>query len=350
MLFSLLMLLTSAVQGTYGLIVTQSDPLINTFSPTEKTVNTLWLRKSVEHPLGEDYVIPEQITFAFQLNFGTFYANTTLQTTAGAITTDANGSVTVSIHPGSSFGIEGIDAGTEVTVTEVQKEGSGFAVKDSIATREITVAEEGSVLLEFVNIYSPAAVQPLQVNVGGIKILSGRDWQAGDTFSFTLEQYAANDTWMPLGTRTVTYNAADPAFNVFDFSDLVQELTFDTVGTYTFRMTEAAGTLENIVYDQNVHSFILQVTDTDMDGKLEIGNVTGSQNTAVKEKDGVYQITAEFNNTYIPSVVSEPGVPKPELPEEEPPESPYTGGIDPRFLWSLLIPTIVIPYIKKKTA
>ncbi len=337
LLLSLLMLLTSAVQGTYGLIVTQSNRLTNTFSPTEQALNTLWIRKTVEHPLGAGYVIPEQITFDFQLELGNFYANTILQTTVGEITTDANGSVTVSIHPGSSFGIEGIDTGTKVTVTEVQKEGSGFAAKDGAATQEITVAEEGNMLLEFVNVYTPAVVQPLQVTVGGTKTLSGRDWQEDDAFSFILEQKIGEDTWMLLGRKTVAYNAADPSFNVFDFSDLVQGLTFDAIGNYTFRIREEAGTLENIIYDQAVHFFTIHVTDTDMDGKLEIGKVSALQNTVIIEENETYRITASFGNIYA----------SPEVTDPEPPKSPYTGGFEWSFLLILLIPNFLL-YIKKK--
>ena len=305
LLVSLIVLLTSTVNTTFGFIVTKTDSLINTFVPFDNIISNLLISKNVEHPFGDEYVIPDNIAFDFKVDFGSLYANTTIKTTTGDIVADKNGSIQISVKPGESFAVEGIDAGTKVTVTEIQKDGSGFTVKDSAATMEGIVAEDGSLKFEYVNIYTPASVQPVNVSVVGTKILEGREWQSGDAFSFTLEQKQSDRTWTVIGTKAVTYDANNTAFNQFDFSDLIQTLTFDKVGTYNFRMTEAEGNHENVDYDKSVNTFAIKVTDVDMDGKLEVSTVTAAQNAKVTETDGKYKVNITFNNTFIP-VVSEP--------------------------------------------
>ena len=305
LLVSLIMLLTSTVNTTYGFIVTKTDSLINTFVPFDSVISNLLISKNVEHPFGDEYVIPDNIAFDFKVDFGSIYANTTIKTTNGDITADKNGSIQITVKPGKTFSVEGIDAGTKVTVTEMQKDGSGFTVKDGTATMEGVVAEDGSLKFEYVNIYTPASVRPVNVSVSGIKILEGREWQEGDSFSFKLEQEQTDSSWSLISTKTVTYDDGNASFNQFDFSDALHSLTFDKVGIYTFRITEVVGELENVDYDKSVNTFAIKVTDVDMDGKLEVSTVTAAQNAKVIEEDGKYKVDVTFNNTFIP-VVSEP--------------------------------------------
>ncbi|MBQ6829691.1 MAG: hypothetical protein IJO59_01050 [Clostridia bacterium] len=296
---SLITLLISSVNSTFCFIVTKTESSVNTFVPLDKLVGKLLINKTVEHPFGDSYVIPDTVSFDFVLNFGSFYANTTLKTTNGKVVTDENGAVTVSVKPNSSFTIEDIDPGTNVTITELLKDGSGFVVKDGIVTKQATAAEDGSLTFHFVNVYTPAAVNPTNVTVGGVKLLEGRDWQDGDTFTFALEQQTGENEWTAIGTKTVTYQPTVADFNRFAFDDLLHGLSFDKIGTYSFRITEAIGALENMTYDPTVYTFALSVTDADMDGKLEVGSVTADQ-TTVEEENGVYAIFATFQNTFTP--------------------------------------------------
>lgn len=304
LLVSLLVLLTSTVNTTFGFIVTKTDSLINTFVPFDSVISNLLISKSVEHPLGDEYVIPDNIAFDFNVNFGSLYANTTIKTSNGNLVADEAGSIQISVKPGKSFTVEGIDCGTKVIVTEIQKDGSGFSVKDGTAIMEGIVAEDGSLKFEYVNIYTPASVQPVNVFVSGTKVLEGREWKSGDTFSFKLEQKQSDETWVAIGEKSVTYDAANAAFNQFDFTDLVQALTFDKVGTYNFRMTEVVGNLEDVDYDKSVNTFAIKVTDIDMDGKLEISAVNATQNAKVTEQDGNYKVDVTFNNTFVPVVLN----------------------------------------------
>lgn len=302
LVISFLMLLTSTVNTTYGYIVTKTDSVINTFTPPESDDNDFVIIKSVEHPLGEAYTIPDHIAFDFQVDLGTAYGNTSVQTSAGTMVANENGMIIVSVKPGKSLSISDIAPGTKVAVTELQKDGSGFAVKDGVATKEITIADDGNAVMDFVNLYTPASAKPATIKVVGEKILSGRDWQTGDEFSFTLEQRKGDGSWLTLGTKTVAYDKGNANFNHFDFNDIFHTLTFDKVGTYSFRMTEVTGELENIDYDKSINTFTLVVTDADMDGALEINTVTAAQNATVSEESGVHTVSVTFNNAFLPAV------------------------------------------------
>ena len=120
-LLSIILILTVAVQTTMAFVVAGAPSVTNTFKPFESIVNDLLIRKTVEHPFGIDYVIPDHIKFDFEIALGAFYADTTIETTAGNFVADENGVITLSAKPGTSIGIKGIDEGTEVTVTELQK-------------------------------------------------------------------------------------------------------------------------------------------------------------------------------------------------------------------------------------
>lgn len=303
-LLSTVALLASTVHTTYGYIVTSAGPLVNIFKPQDVQVSGLALEKKVEHPLGLDYKIPDNISFDFKIELGDYYANTKLETTAGQMTTDEKGNLTVAVKPGRVLGIEGLDEGTVVKVTEENTNHMGFAVKGD-ATQTVTAGADGNVEVSFTNIYTPASVTLENVIVKGTKVLEGRDWKKGDTFTFKLEQHAG-DKWNELGKKTITYDANKKDYNTFEFTDIIKNLSFDKVGTYEFRISEIAGSLENVDYDRSVNRFTIKVTDVDMDGQLEINEVTGFGNSKVTKKDDIHTLVVTFNNKFVPPVIPDP--------------------------------------------
>ena len=304
MLLSIVMLITSTIGTTYCYIATKTDPITNVFVPGTAGVSGLTISKTVEHPLGDSYAIPDNISFDFNVELGSYYAGARLNTTLGEMTANESGTLSVSIKPGVTFGIEGLEEGTVVKVTEKMTELDGFAVK-SEATKTVTVGADGTASIAFVNTYTPDAVKSSNVTVSGVKILEGREWQTGDSFTFVLEQ-KSGENWTKLGEQTVTYDAENADFNKFNFNGVFQALTFDKVGTYTFRMSEIVGNLEDVDYDETLNHFTVLVTDVDMDGKLEINTVSGTENAAVTKTDGGYAVAVTFNNTFIPPVVVDP--------------------------------------------
>lgn len=299
-MISFILLVTSTVNTTYGYIVTSTDSIMNIFVPDEVSVGGVSLIKTVEHPLGSNYKIPDHISFDFKVELGSYYANASVKTSVGEMTADADGNLTVAVKPGTTLCIEGLEEGTSIKVTEQETSLVGFSVKGD-ASKEVTVGADGNATVEFVNTYTPASIQPSNISVIGTKVLEGRPWQDGDTFSFTLEQ-KNGDSWEKLGTKTITYRADQGDFNKFDFSDVMQGLTLDQVGTYTFRMTEVAGEHDHMDYDETVNHFAVKVTDVDMDGSLEISTVDATENATVIEENGVYTVSVLFNNTFVPPV------------------------------------------------
>lgn len=299
---SLLLAFNATVQSSLAFVITSTPAALNTFKPYQSIEGDLIISKTVEHPFGEDYVIPENIAFDFQVELGALYAGYTLTTTQGNFTTDENGILTVSVKPGVPIGIEGIDEGMQVTVTELQKDGDGFAVKDDAAAQTVTVSPDNQIIVDFINIYTPAPVSPDHVSVSGVKVLEGREWQEGDTFDFLLERQDENGEWISMGTRSIAYSTETADFNTFDFSDLIQTMEFTEIGTYAFRMSEVIGTLENVVYDATVNTFNITVGDADMDGSLEIQDVAAAQNAAVTKDDAAdtYSVDVTFNNIFTP--------------------------------------------------
>lgn len=301
---SLITLLTSTFNTTFGFIVTKTNSLVNIFKPFQGIVSSLDISKSLEHPFGEEYIIPEGLSFDFEVNLGSLYRDSTIKTSKGNIKADENGKIIVPVRPYETVGIEGIDEGTTVTVTEILKSSSGFSVKDGKNSKEVQISVSNIAKADFVNIYTPLSLDASFFTLMGEKILSGRDWQEGDNFTFLLER-EVNDVWEKVGTKTVSYTEENTDFNKFDFSDILETIEFKEIGTHLFRISEVSENLENIDYDKTVNYFSIRISDTDMDGKLEAENVTASQNAVVNKENDKYNIFVTFNNSFIPPDISE---------------------------------------------
>ena len=126
------------------------------------------------------------------------------------------------------------------------------------------------------------------------KVLSGRDWQDGDSFSFVLTAQADTEgNYAPLpdgaedGSITATIAYGDESKTV-DFG----EITYDTAGSYTYTITEAVPTDDNqlsaVTYDDTVYTATVTVTN---DG----GILTASVAYATGDKAAS---SATFTNTY----------------------------------------------------
>ncbi len=305
LILSAITLLISSVNTTLCFVTSKTDTITNIFKPEEKLKNGISVIKRVEHPLGKDYAIPENIAFDFTLSFGKFYAETTLKTVQGNMKTDANGDLTVKVQPDVPFTVEGIDVGTSVTVSENDFTLEGFAKKDE-NKKTVLVPEVSFAEAEFVNTYTPKAADCKNITLKGKKVLEGRDWKENDSFSFLLE-YKFNGQWVKLDKQTITYSEENfkPEF---DFTKAISKLSFNTVGEYEFRMSEEKGELKGMVYDDTINAFSLFVTDKDMDGKLEISDVKNGEHTTSTRYDSGFAINVVFNNTFKPPVPKDKSV------------------------------------------
>lgn len=293
---SIWMLLFSTVQTTAALVIASTDPLINTFMPLHALDGSLVISKRVEHTLGDDYVIPESILFDFEVDLGEAYANQRLKTTSGILQSDAEGKLSLQVRPGGQVIIYELEPGSEVMIKEIQKAGDGFKVQGD-AVQYTQIPEAGCAEVQFVNTYHPSKAYGKMISLYVEKELKGREWMPEDAFTFTLKQKQA-DQWVELGSQTMTYAHRDTPL---DFSEYIHHTAFKETGVYTFALVEQKGSLDFIQYDESIQYFTVTVTDLDMDGQLEVSDVTGNQRfeNSYDEASGQYILSTVFQNTYV---------------------------------------------------
>ena len=256
---------------------------------------SLTISKTVNAAEGQ--TAPADAEFTFTVNFNgedTLSGNFTYtQNEEEKIVQDGG---TIILKANESVTITGIPVGTDYTVTETDP-GNGFT---STATGETgTITAEGATA-EFTNTYSatPATLNgatDLKVS----KNISGRDWQEGDSFTFTLT--GQNGAPMPSdvtgNTATVTIDADDAPNYTANFGDI----TYEVPGTYTYTVQETGEGSNGLTYDSTVYT--VAVTVQDVDGALNVTNVgyTASDDDNFKYEDAG---AMTFTNTYTTSTVT----------------------------------------------
>lgn len=307
LLVSLALLLTAVVGSTLSYVVVKTPTLVNRFISGLDPTGDLTVTKVLEHPFGDDYALPDGLTYDFEF-YVDGYAGQTVSTSQGDMTVDDYGYLTLSVPNNGSVTIHELEEGTTVWASENLK--PGYSVKPS-QSDDITDGEDGRSkglvmargqnTVQFVNVYAPAPVPDANITVTGEKTLVGRDWQEGDSFTFRLEYETEPDNWFYLGEDTITYSPDHDTFNQFDFTDLVKNVTFDSPGTYSFRVTEVEETLGGVTYDTTSRYFDVVVGDSDMDGYLEIQSVSYQNETVSADENGTYNVFIPIENTYAAS-------------------------------------------------
>lgn len=223
-----------------------------------------------------------------------------------------NNVATITLNGGETVTIKNLPKGAKYTVEEI--DGLDYELVSSKNTSG--TIPDGSVTASFVNDKSePETLDPTDpVNPGGSKVLLDADGNpvalSGGEFTFKLT--GLDGAPMPAdavdGSITVT-NRAD---GVFVFGDIV----FDEAGTYTYELTEVAGTDEGIAYDGSTHTLVVVVSDEDADGdgKLDIASLT---------YDGESTLPTFTNET----TSDEPPAPDPNQPGTDEPAEPTTPGV-----------------------
>lgn len=129
----------------------------------------------------------------------------------------------------------------------------------------------------FTNTYDPGTTT---VDTGSAtakltKVLDGRDWADGETFSFTVT--ADDQAWNDTLPTNATVEVAKPESGntaTFDFGPF----TFDEEGTYTYTVKENPGTAGGMTYSTNEAKITITVTD----------NNNGGYNTGVTITDSTF--------------------------------------------------------------
>ncbi len=280
------------------------------FVNTVATPGDLVIKKTVIHPYGDEYQIPENITFEFEVFVedasGNPRANQSYNTSKdGAIaTTDANGKLTVGgnnivLANGEGIMLYDIQETDVVTVREVNVP-KGFTADKDEASATISASEPQTI--EFINTYEADDVYPVNITVTGAKELEGRIWLDTDSFEFQLQWYDRHaGEWVKVGNSKYATKASPE----FSFTDEIQAEVYDAVGTQHYRIVEVYdvnNAIGGVTYDTNARYFNVVITDVDMDGKLEIGNVAPLNLATVTydTEDNEWNVDVTVTNIYAP--------------------------------------------------
>ncbi|MBQ8395441.1 MAG: hypothetical protein IJX54_00410, partial [Oscillospiraceae bacterium] len=270
----------------------------------------LVITKDVIHNLGADYEIPADIKFDVAVSLGIDNAGEEFDTvtetadgtvTNGKILADANGAFTLVIEDGMSIASDGIADGTAFTVIEADYSASGFiTTANGVAGNSAngTIVADDNSHVVFVNTYDPEAADATVLIHNGTKTISGREWLDTDSFEFVVERFDGNN-YVEVARVATTYADATNGTAPFSFNNYFTTAVFDTVGTHSFRISEVLGTIGGVTYSTALYDVTVTVTDTDMDGKLEIADVTSATATINHSRNnGTWEIVTPFENTY----------------------------------------------------
>lgn len=194
------------------------------------------------------------------------------------------------------------------TVREVAGDAAGVSYDTTAYAVSVKVSDNGDGTLSatasgdtsvtFKNVYEAA---PATVTLNAKKVLEGAEL-ADDEFTFRLEN----------GGQLM-----DEATNDADGNVTFHELTLKQAGTYTFTVSEIAGSEEGVTYDSSQKTVTVTVTD-DGNGQLQAsveGNGQTFTNTYVKPAAGDTNVdagdadkaipqTGDTNNAALPIVVA----------------------------------------------
>ena len=239
------------------------------------------------------------------------------QTTDKELTFDADGKTTFTLKDGQSMEILNIGEDVDYTVKEINLP-AGFTSDQTDNTKTGTVSgtDEDNVVT-FTNTYNVTSVttEDLNINLGGTKSITGRDFQADDEFVFAIAPAQATPN-APLPTEdidqdgsatTATVNPTSGDEVSFEFGNV----TFTKPGEYRYVITENTGTLPGVDYDGALYRVNIIVKDNG-DGTLSLasvdGGLTGAGNVNYPtnpfiqvwdgEQDGAVVGAVAFENNY----------------------------------------------------
>ncbi len=204
---------------------------------------------------------------------------------------------TITLKAGQTATIYSLAPGTTYTVTE--KTVSGFTADKATATGTIKAGETSTAA--FVNNYSVTPVSyNLSGNLGGTKVIDGRDWGANDKFAFFITPY--NNAPLPAGydaVNGVTVTAPDVAGErtaTFEFGTI--EFTAPGVYRYTIYEKEptSAELRPGITYSRALYRLVVTVADDNEDGTLD---VIGSDLQKLYTDDATPLFTYGQNNEIV---------------------------------------------------
>lgn len=207
----------------------------------------------------------------------------------------------LTLKNGERVVVKGLPSDTPFTVTENAEAGynaantvNGAASADGrIATG--TIASSDMIAVAYTNTYTVAKTTLSGGSLHGTKVLTGRDWKDGESFTFTLSAVTPNAP-MP-GEPSVTLTNTDQTNYTedqkvpFNFG----EIEYSSVGKYVYLIQETRGTESGLNYSSAVYRVTVNVTD---DGA---GNLTASIESVYRTFNDDAASTGE-NESQWPSI------------------------------------------------
>ncbi len=321
----------SAIDGTAtnenSKTVTVEDDKFTTTSFTNiaREKGNLIIEKEITHPFGTNYQIPNTNSFDMTVTLtldgeplaGKVYdATQSNNAEITKVTTDDDGKFTITLAHNSEIEIFGLP---ENTVAKVEENNIPTYFKASYwndgeatteAFGEVTISSTDTKDILVVNDYKPNSVNP-NIDLTVNKTLTGRAgnvWETTDSFDFELQSWNGTG-WDKIGkTKTIHGGMTN---KTIDFTNEIKSESYSNIGRYYYRVVEiepATGIL-GVSYDKALHGFVVIVTDTNMDGNLEIvvekASTTSSDKvTVVDNNDDSYDVTANFANVYAVDATS----------------------------------------------
>ena len=178
----------------------------------------------------------------------------------------------------------------DYTISEVRGSEPGVTYDAAAFDVHVSVTDNGDGTLKsaatypkggaaFTNSYAPS---PANISIPVQKVISGRDWRSGDSFSFQLSQDPSNldGTVLPASSKVVINEKTTGHRASF------APITFTEAGNYRFQVRELGASHDGLAYDRSVKTVTVTVAD---DGK-------GALHATLAEGS----VTPVFTNFYVP--------------------------------------------------
>lgn len=202
------------------------------------------------------------------------------QTTKTELKFDADGKATFTLKDGQSMEILNIGEGVEYTVKEINLP-AGFTSDAADNTKTGTVSgTDKNNIVTFTNTYNvtPVTTEDLGIRLGGTKSITGRDFQAGDEFVFTIAAaQATKDAPLPKDDIDGDGNAATATVVPTSGSEVTFKfgnITFDKPGEYRYIIRENTGVLPGVDYDGATYRVNIIVRDNG-NGTMSLASTEG---------------------------------------------------------------------------
>ena len=223
--------------------------------------------------------------------------------------TVTDGTVTFKIKHGQQVVISDIPVGIYYEVVEDETAlPAGYTWANKGAASLSGAIDADGQYAELLNTYDPAPVEIGQDNTLNITFRKKLDYRYNDPngpydFSFALRRYnPETGEWEVIDIRDISFASLVPNMDNYalDLTLSANGEILSTAGVHYFRLEEVPGSIPGMIYDRTLHDFKVVITDSDLDGKLEIADVEPVDET-VTVTDGSaneWTVSTQFNNIF----------------------------------------------------